>query len=371
MKAIEHNISRHENGTLYLRVKREGKILKKSLKTKDLKEARKKIADEGILSFSSSPSEPPLFEPKTAREPSVPLLGAGGESVVVSAPAACGLSVGEALDEHREGLVLVAEGTKVMADNQKAVIARYCKHWVDFNPARIWNKYRASGKNRKGNKRELTAAANHLRWYLRKFVPWAVRRGYLDAEAGEKLKEIPVIKVNSRQIRVPAVSVVQEFLAMVASEDPDGGDFAKFLATTGLRITGARSLRWQDLDLERGTMSPLQKGGARKVIPMTREAIALVNARLGKKALWDFDDAAIERLRKRIKRFAKGYEIDLTNFHSFRHYFASRCLIEGFTVQEVAKLLGHSDQGQLVLKTYGHLCPDHMRDALSRLSLAS
>ena len=37
-----------------------------------------------------------------------------------------------------------------------------------------------------------------------------------------------------------------------------------------------------------------------------------------------------------MKRFAKDFEIDLTFFHAFRHYFAFRCLLSGFTVQHSA-----------------------------------
>ena len=43
--------------------------------------------------------------------------------------------------------------------------------------------------------------------------------------------------------------------------------------------------------------------------------------------------------------------------------------MDGLTVQEVAKLLGHSDGGVLVLKTYGHICGEHLRNAVLRLRL--
>lgn|GEM_PF-4842241 len=43
----------------------------------------------------------------------------------------------------------------------------------------------------------------------------------------------------------------------------------------------------------------------------------------------------------------------------------------GLTVQEVATLLGHSDGGVLVLRTYGHICGEHLRKAVAGLRLAS
>jgi len=72
-----------------------------------------------------------------------------------------------------------------------------------------------------------------------------------------------------------------------------------------------------------------------------------------------------------MKKMAKGLEIDLTFFHSFRHYFTSRALMAGLGVQEVASLLGHSDGGQLVLRTYGHLTSEHLRRQVAGLRLAS
>jgi hypothetical protein len=69
VKTEVKNISRHENGTLYLRVRRNGRLFTKSLKTKDLKEAKRKIEGESLDSFMI----PQVLQ--TAREPTVPLLG--------------------------------------------------------------------------------------------------------------------------------------------------------------------------------------------------------------------------------------------------------------------------------------------------------
>jgi site-specific recombinase XerD len=56
--------------------------------------------------------------------------------------------------------------------------------------------------------------------------------------------------------------------------------------------------------------------------------------------------------------------LELNTFHCFRHCFASRRLLSGLTMQEVATLLGHRDGGVLVLKTYGHVFGEHLRQAV-------
>jgi len=357
VKIIEKNIGRHENGNLYFVSRRKGKLHRQSLGTKDLKEARRKIRELGTLTLT------------TAREPAVPLPGAVVEVAAVPlVPSVPVLTVAEALAEHDRGLVLLADGTKEMAERGRKAIERFATGWENFSPVAIWNAYRKTGIDRHGEL--LGSAANHLLWYMGKFVPWAAKRGLVGAEAMESLAGIPRLVVNARTIRIPSVEVVEEFLQMVESEDPDGGAFLRFLTCSGVRLRGGIGLRWKDIDFAAVEMRVLQKGGKRKIIPMTAEAVAVLKSREGKAKPFDLDQNAIDRLERRMKRFAEGFDIDLTFFHAFRHYFASRCLLSNFTVQEVAKLLGHSDNGVLVLKTYGHICSDHMKERLAGLRLA-
>ena len=358
MKIIEKNIGRHENGNLYFISRKKGKLNRQSLGTKDLKEAMRKIRELGTLALTS------------AREPAVPLPGAVVEVAAAAVPAVAAvpvLSVAEALAEHDRGLVLLSDGTKEMAERGRKAIERFSKGWEGFSPVEIWNAYRETGLERQGEL--LGSAANHLLWYMEKFVPWAAKRGLVGADALESLAKIPRLAVDARSIRVPSVAVVEEFLQMVESEDPEGGAFLRFLTVSGVRLNGGLGLQWKDIDFAAVEMKVRQKGRKLKIIPMTAEAVAVLKSRLGKVKPFALDENAVDRLERRMKRFAKGFDIDLTFFHAFRHYFASRCLLSGFTVQEVAKLLGHSDNGVLVLKTYGHICSDHMKERLAGLRL--
>ncbi len=165
VKAVEKNISRHENGTLYLRVRRNGQLVTKSLQTKDLKEARRKVEAEGLDSF---------MHPQTAREPAVSL------------PAS----------------------VQAKASMVKGVCLKYGKAWETFDGVAVWKAYRASGLASRGQ--ELTSAGNHLKWYLGLFVPWAIGKGFLPASAKDCLSLLKEIRVNPRRIRIPAVEAVGE-----------------------------------------------------------------------------------------------------------------------------------------------------------------
>jgi len=284
VKIIEKNIGRHENGNLYFVSRRKGKLHRQSLGTKDLKEAKRKIREIGTLGLIA------------AREPAVPLPGAVAEvtpavPVVLAVPAAPVITLAEALTEHDRGLILLAKGTKEMAVRGRKAIERFAKGWEDFSPVAIWNDYRETGLERQGAL--LGSAANHLLWYLGKFIPWAAKRGLVGADVMESLAEIPRLTVNSRTIRVPSVEVVEEFLAMVESEDPDGGAYLRFLTTSGVRLSGGIGLRWKDIDFAAAQMAVVQKGGKRKIIPMTAEAVEVLKSREGKVKPFDLDQNAV------------------------------------------------------------------------------
>ena len=372
MKKLEKNICRHENGILYFVARRSGKLSVRSLRTDNLEKARKIILENGIKSLTAARKlrEPSKSCPRavTARRPTslaLPLL----EENEKNDRAAEGLTLAEALERHSERLVLISPSTREMAERGRKICLKYGRSLVEFSPILVWNSYRKTGIKRLG--RELTSSANHLLWFLRKFIPWAVREGYLPNRCDQELRELKKVKVNSRKIRVPSVAAVNEFLQMVDSEDSDGASFLRFLAVTGLRRGGAIGLEWQDIDLELGQMVVRQKGGRQDVIPMTLEARELLASRRHLPRPFSYGIKKLEVLERRMKRFAKGLDIDLNTFHAFRHYFASRCLLSNLTVPETSKLLGHNDGGTLVLKTYGHLCGQHLKDAVNGLRLAS
>ena len=55
--------------------------------------------------------------------------------------------------------------------------------------------------------------------------------------------------------------------------------------------------------------------------------------------------------------------------HALRHCWASWAVQSGMDVMSIAYLLGHSDGGVLVLKTYAHLLPGQAGTAIKKLEL--
>lgn len=386
MKAIETNIHRHENGTFYFVARRKGKLRVRTFGTSDLEEARRILREKGTEYFFSNPvekrsdawngsdqqekkrkaraAEPSHVDPGVSSEERKPLPAV----VVQTAPLIKkGISLEEVLNKHDAKLTFTEPGTLKMIQTSRNVILRFSDGLEGFSCIAVWKEYRANGL--RPTKRAVGAAANHLRWYFSHFIPWCVGEGYLPESQLKELKKIKKIKVNPRRVRVTEPKKIEELLKMVESEDPDGGAFLRFLACSGARRGSAAALSWSDVDFVEREATFRQRDGRTEVIPLSDEALSILEIRKGRDKPFEMDIKAIERLERRMKRFAKGLEIDLTFFHAFRHNFASLALLSDLNPKEVARLLGHNDGGVLVLKTYGHLCDKHLKAAVQGLRI--
>ncbi len=364
VKAIEKELYRRENKYIYWVRREGGRLVKTSLGTRRLGEARAvlkelKVGLRGSGAAAGPPDEHPpdgVSEPAEDQEAQPPVQ-----------------TLEEALTRFDASQVVMSQSMQRQVREMRAIVLRCGSLDLgDFDPVGIWNAYRLGGKP------PLVSRPNHLRTYLRRFVEWAVEGGHLPEVRIEKaVRRIPLLKVNPRRIRVPSAEAVGELLAMIAVEKPGEARFLRFLAVTGLRLSGALGLCWDDIDFVNRTMLVRQKGGRETVIPLGGEALELLRqlreipTKLkGSEKLFKYSDRAQRSMCRRLRRFSGGLEVDLQTFHSFRHYFASRALMAGLGVQEVATLLGHNDGGVLVLRTYGHICGDHLRQAVAGLKLA-
>jgi integrase len=153
-----------------------------------------------------------------------------------------------------------------------------------------------------------------------------------------------------------------------------------FSALTGMRQGEILSLRWDQVDLGRGMVrietSKLfrTKSGKRRTIPLSRAADALLRAlKMGSptdlvftlhgeplKSRW-----VGEKLRRYIRK--NGFNRGL-NYHALRHSFASWLAMDGVSIYQISKLLGHSDVS-VTQDFYGHLQPDSLRDAVNRITI--
>ena len=172
-------------------------------------------------------------------------------------------------------------------------------------------------------------------------------------------------------------------------------DIILCLAATGLRISELTSLRWSDFDFKHGVLRLTDesghggqsrrqlKNGRSRSLPMYPDLRALLEKR-PQTAVYVFtaprggklDDGRIrqefitEVVEKLADRFpSNGDEQGFRDgrFHSFRHFFCSRCANENMPQQMVMEWIGHADSE--MVRHYYHLHDRESREKMNQFNL--
>jgi len=147
---------------------------------------------------------------------------------------------------------------------------------------------------------------------------------------------------------------------------------------SGLRVTELVTLRTADVDMQRGVLAPLGKGGKRRLVPVGEIALDLVTrylrdvrpnvARPDDKALFASPRGghySREGFWRIVRRYAAAAGIvPLPSPHKLRHSFATHLLRNGADLRAVQAMLGHADLG--TTEIYTRVAQDHVRAAHAR-----
>jgi integrase/recombinase XerD len=151
---------------------------------------------------------------------------------------------------------------------------------------------------------------------------------------------------------------------------------------SGVRVSELVRLRTGDLDLQRGLLAPLGKGGKRRLVPVGEVALDHVQRylrdvrpRVAAKRGSDDEKALFvsprgghysrEAFWRIVRRYAVVAGIvPLPSPHKLRHSFATHLLRGGADLRAVQAMLGHADLG--TTEIYTHVAQDHVRAAHAR-----
>jgi integrase len=167
------------------------------------------------------------------------------------------------------------------------------------------------------------------------------------------------------------------------------------MATSGLRRGEALGVQWDDLDLERGSLSirralvlvghvptfsePKTQAGRRSV-PLAAQAVAALKTHRKMQAQERLANADVyqdqglvfahengspvhpERFLDAFRRVASSADLRATRPHDLRHGWATRALEAGLPAKVVQEILGHSS-ALVTLDTYSHVAPSMKTDA--------
>jgi integrase len=145
----------------------------------------------------------------------------------------------------------------------------------------------------------------------------------------------------------------------------------RFLILTGCRLREALSLRWSEVDLERGLLFLPDSKTGRKTVVLGEAAMAVVESvpRV-ESCAYVFAGEKSDRPRSDLKRpwamVTRAAELDGLRLHDLRHTFASHGAAAGMGLTIVGRLLGHAD-----VKTtnrYSHLDTGPLRRAANAVA---
>ncbi len=187
--------------------------------------------------------------------------------------------------------------------------------------------------------------------------------------------------VTPKLPRVLTFDEVERLLATPDTSTDRGCQHASMLHlmyASGLRVTELCTVRLSGLDLQRGLVTVIGKGGKRRLVPVGEVAldhlsryVDSVRPRLLVGAARSETSLFISPRRKRftrqgfwkiIRRYAAGAGIyPLPSPHKLRHSFATHLLRGGADLRAVQAMLGHADLG--TTEIYTHVAADHLKQA--------
>ena len=142
--------------------------------------------------------------------------------------------------------------------------------------------------------------------------------------------------------------------------------------STGARQAELLSLRWPDIDLERGlAVLHKTKNGERRALALAGPALEALKTR---SKIRRIDTDLVFANRRGVAPFPRrGWDLALENagiedfrFHDLRHSAASYLAMSGATLAELAEILGHKTLA--MVKRYSHLTEQHTSRVVARMN---
>lgn len=172
-----------------------------------------------------------------------------------------------------------------------------------------------------------------------------------------------------------------------AIQNPVRRDLQVFILLTGLRSTDAKTVRWEDVDLEKGTIHrPEPKGGKKRAftVPLAKYVVEMLKARRAQNAVIFGDDRGwvfpairskgkVSHVREvkeqRNARGEKGWKkvSYLPGPHALRHTFATAGYEALLRELDLKVLMNHAAPKGDVTRGYVHVGEDHLRMCIERV----
>jgi integrase len=144
--------------------------------------------------------------------------------------------------------------------------------------------------------------------------------------------------------------------------------------STGMRRAEILNLTWQDIDFQRERIVLREtKNGEVRVLPLVGHAQQLLKELEESQKIQSFllfpgnDPTSPIDFRSAWRVVVKNAGLNNFKFHDLRHSFASYCVMNGSSLNDIADLLGHKSY-QSVTKRYCHLSEAYRKDVVTSMN---
>lgn len=214
------------------------------------------------------------------------------------------------------------------------------------------------------------AAVENERKALRSLFSFLKKEGLRHDDPTEGIRHI---KVPYNEKRCPSVDDVEKVIEVGCLRSNDANKIRtliRLLATTGLRLTEAASLRKDGVDFKANELRIVGKGRKLRVVPLLPEVANMLrdyidshpsespfvfpgNTRTGY--------AEIYNIEKTLKRACLRAKVEPFTPHQLRHLYATEMLRNGAKLEVVGRILGHSSIG-ITADIYRHVRTGEMHE---------
>ena len=191
--------------------------------------------------------------------------------------------------------------------------------------------------------------ANNIRDSLSSFFLWIFNEDYITKNPMFKIRRIKC----DRGLQ-PAFSEVEiDAIRRVSNNNPRDIAIVDFLLSTGCRVSEMCNTNITDINFEKKRLNVIGKGNKRRTVYLTDVAVSTLKAYLRTRK---DDNAALFVTRKKpnsrissdgiqalLRKIGAAAHVENVHPHRFRHACCTRLLNRGMSIQDVAKILGHSN----------------------------
>lgn len=156
----------------------------------------------------------------------------------------------------------------------------------------------------------------------------------------------------------------------------EAAKLVRLMSFCGLRVQETHRVEWRHFDWANGELFVYGAKGRRassdsdtRRVPLIADAVAYFRPLSEQTHIRPSDRiVGIDTMRVWFKKASQGIDFPEISHHDCRHLFATRCIESGVDIPTVSRWLGHKDGGALAMKVYGHLRRTHSLESAKKVT---